>query len=255
MSDDLELIEYLGRGGKLSSPDNAPPRYRGELMRLMATFVDSELAGAAGFADRINAAPGLKERVAASRIVTEKLGNADRVLTIMGEFGADTARYAGHHPWAARLPRDADIGATRREGDMRLSVFHYPIEGWTDAVVMNVLMGRASVIQLAEFAGGSYQPLAEAFRAILPVETRHAELGLEGLRALVQDPGERTRARASVRYWHPRVEASFGLAGSARFETLRRFGLRHTPNDVLAGRWRDEVVGLLRELGMEETGA
>lgn len=250
MSEDLELTEYLSRGGKLSSPDNAPPRYRGELMRLMATFVDSELAGAAGFADCINAGPGIKERIAASRIVHEKLASADRVLRIMGEFGADTARYVGHHPWSDRLPRAADIGATRRDGDMRLNVFHYPIEGWTDAVVMNVLMGRATVIQLEEFTGGSYQPLAEAFRAILPVETRHAELGLEGLRSLARDPRERARAAASAGYWHPRVAASFGTAGSARFETLRRFGLRRTPNDVLAERWRAEVAGLLGELGI-----
>ena len=35
-------------------------------LRWMASFVDSELAGAAGFADLINAAPGLKERIAAA---------------------------------------------------------------------------------------------------------------------------------------------------------------------------------------------
>ncbi len=250
MSDELEMAEYLSRGGKLSSPGNAPARYRGELMRLMATFVDSELAGAAGFADCINAGPGIKERIAASRIVFEKLTSADRVLRIMGEFGADTGRYVNHHPWAERLPRDADIGASRHGGDMRLSVFHYPIQGWTDAVVMNVLMGRATVIQLHEFAQGSYQPLAEAFRAILPVEIRHAELGLEGLRMLVLTVEERAVARASANYWHPRVAASFGAAGSARFETLRRFGLRRTPNDVLAESWRGEIADLLDELGI-----
>ncbi|MEQ9331241.1 Phenylacetic acid catabolic protein [Thalassobaculum sp.] len=255
MSDDLDLTEYLSHGGKLSSPDNAPPRYRGELMRLMATFVDSELAGAAGFADVINAGPGIKERIAASRIVFEKLVNADRVLKIMGDFGADTGRYVNHHPWAARLPRDADIGANRHGGDMRLSVFHYPIDGWTDAVVMNVLMGRATAIQLDEFAHGSYQPLAEAFRAILPTEVRHAELGLEGLRMLVLTAEDRAAARASAAYWRPRVAASFGSAGSARYETLRRFGLRRTPNDVLAERWRGEIAELLDELGIApETG-
>lgn len=250
MSDELDLIDYLSDGGKLSSPDNAPPRYRGELMRLMATFVDSELAGAAGFADIINAGPGIKERIAASRIVFEKLASADRVLKIMGEFGADAARYVNHHPWADRVPRDADIGATRHGGDMRLSVFHYPIEGWIDAVVMNVLMGRATVIQLEEFAHGSYQPLAEAFRAILPTEVRHAELGLEGLRMLVLTAEERAVARASAGYWHPRVAASFGSPDSARYETLRRFGLRRTPNDVLAGRWREEIAELLDEHGI-----
>lgn len=72
MSETMSIEEYLRQGGVLTSPDNAPPRYRGEVLRLMASFVDSELAGAAGFADIINDAPGIKERIATARIVLEK---------------------------------------------------------------------------------------------------------------------------------------------------------------------------------------
>jgi 1,2-phenylacetyl-CoA epoxidase catalytic subunit len=250
MAEDMRIDDYLARGGKISSPENASARYRGELMRLMATFVDSELAGSAGFANCINGGPGIKERIAAARIVLEKLDHAEKVLRIMGAFGADTTRYVTHHPWTARLDRTADIGASRRAGDMRLNVFHYPIEGWTDAVVMNVLMGRATMLQLEEFARVSYQPLGEAFAEILPVETRHAELGEEGLRKIARDPAGRVEARASVDYWHPRVAASFGSAGSPRFEALRRFGLRHTPNEALQARWRSDVAALLADVGL-----
>ena len=115
MSDAMSLDDYLAQGGVLTSPANAPPRYRGELMRLMATFVDSELAGSAGFADLINEAPGLKERIAAARIVLEKTDHADRVLKIMSEFGADAARYAVHHPWNERLARDAETRGDARQ--------------------------------------------------------------------------------------------------------------------------------------------
>jgi 1,2-phenylacetyl-CoA epoxidase catalytic subunit len=251
MTEDMRIDDYLAQGGKLTAPGNAPARYRGELMRLMATFVDSELAGAAGFAACINDGPGIGERISAARIVLEKLDHAGRVLRIMGEFGADTARYVTHHPWTARLERSADIGAARHGGDMRLNVFHYPIEGWTDAVVMNVLMGRATMIQLDEFARVSYQPLGEQFRAILPRETRHAELGEEGLRRIVADAGERGAAQASVDYWYPRVAASFGAAGSTRFDAARRFGLRHTPNADLRERWRGDVAAVLSEIGLK----
>jgi len=134
---------------------------------------------------------------------------------------------------------------------MRLNVFHYPIEGWTDAVVMNVLMGRATMIQLGEFGRVSYQPLAEVFRAVSTVETRHAELGEEGLRGIVVDEVERGTAQRSVEYWYPRVAASFGTVGSTRFDALTRFGLRHTPNETLMERWRDHVVALLSELGLD----
>lgn len=250
MSDTMNIEDYLAQGGVLTSPGNVPPRYRGELMRLMATFVDSELAGSAGFADTINAAPGIKQRIAAARIVLEKADHAERVLAIMGEFGADTARYAVHHPWAARVSRDADIGATRQGGDMRLSVFHYPLKGWVDAVVMNVLMGKAVGVQLEEFSRVSYGPLAEVFREIAPREARHAELGLEGLTQIVATEEGRAQAHAAVAYWRPRVAASFGAVNSSRFETLKRFGLRHTPNSELLARWNADIDATFAGLGL-----
>jgi len=242
MSDDTDILDYLARGGKLSAPGNAPPRYRAELMRLMASFVDSELAGAAGFADCINLGPGLKERIAASRIVLEKLDHAERVLRIMGGFGANVARYQNVHTWAARIGRGDDIGLTRQAGDMRLNVFHYPIEGWTDSVVLNVLMGTATVIQLGDYAVMSYQPLAEAFREILPREKRHAELGIEGLNAIGARGGAAQQEISdSVDYWFPKVAATFGAAQSRRTELMRRFGIRRRTNADLLDEWRGRV--------------
>ena len=250
MSDEMSIEAYLEQGGKLTSPANVPPRYRAELMKLMATFVDSSLAGAAGFADVINAGPGIKHRIAAAKIVLEKTDNAGRVLRLMGEFGADQARYATHHPWTARLERDADIGAVRSLHDMRLSVFNYPLEGWSDAVVMNLLMGRAVVVQLGELARVSYQPLAEAFRQILPIETRHAELAEEGMPALLEDPG-REDVQRSVNYWWPRVAASFGSERSEKFESLRAMGLRHTANADLRSRWAEDAAAILSAHGLK----
>ena len=153
---DMTIEDYLAQGGKLTSPGNVPARYRGELLRLMASFVDSELAGAAGFADTINDAPGIRNRIAAAKITQEKLDHAGRVLAVMGEFGADMGRYDQRHHWAARVDRNADIAATRRGDDMRLSVFHYPVQGYVDAVVLNVLMGIATAVQLDEMKRVSY---------------------------------------------------------------------------------------------------
>ena len=49
--------ESVANGAQLlTNPTNVPPRYRAELMKLMATFVDSELAGAAGVVG--NSEPG-----------------------------------------------------------------------------------------------------------------------------------------------------------------------------------------------------
>jgi ring-1,2-phenylacetyl-CoA epoxidase subunit PaaA len=250
MSETMTIEDYLAQGGVLTSPANVPPRYRGELLRMMASFVDSELAGAAGFAATINEAPGLKQRIAAARIVLEKTDHAERVLTIMGTFGADTDRYATHHPWAARVARNAELSAERRAGDMRLSVFHYPLQGWTDAVTMNALMGLATMVQLKELSRVFYAPLAEAFRMIAPREDRHAELGLEGLEQIVKSPAGKAGAEASIAYWQPRVAATFGNPASNRFQVQRQFGLRHTPNEELLKEWQDSARRRLWALGL-----
>ena len=247
--DDMSLETYLAEGGVLTNPANVPPRYRAELMKLMATFVDSELAGAAGFADAINLGPGIKERIAAAKIVLEKTDNADKVLHVMAEFGVDRARYANHHPWTARLARDADIGASRSEHDMRLAVFNYPLGGWGDSVVMNLLMGTAVGVQMADFVKVSYQPLAGAFRAIAPIEARHAELAEEGLERLLAE-GQKESLQSSVDYWWPRVAASFGAGGAERYEALRAMGLRHRPNADMRSDWENVAKGKLEALGL-----
>jgi len=249
VSDDASLLEYLAKGGKLSSPDNAPSRYRAELMRQMASFVDSELAGAAGFADCINQGPGITERIAASRIVLEKLDHAERVLRLMGEFGANIERYENIHPWAARVEREEDLGVKRQAGDMRLNVFHYPLGSWEDAVTMNVLMGHATLIQLADLSHSSYQPLAEVFHDILPVERRHTELGEEGVVKLVKNGGSgRERIIESFDYWRPRVAKSFGGASSPRFALLKKFGLRQQENGALLTQWSTRVDSYFSEI-------
>lgn len=247
---DMSITDYLAQGGVLTNPENVPARYRAELMRLMATFVDSALAGAAGFADIINQGPGIKERIAAAKIVLEKTDNADKVLSIMGDFGANTARYANHHPWTDRLARDADIGTSRTDTDMRLSVFNYPMQGWSDAVVMNLLMGLAVGVQMSEFKRVSYAPLAEAFRAVEPVEARHAELAIEGIERLIETGTSTSDLQASVDYWWPRVAASFGKDVSTRAGQLQVFGLRHSSNAELREEWDAAAATTLDKLGL-----
>lgn len=247
-------LGYLAAGGKLTSPDNAPPRYRAEVMRQMAVLTDSLMAGAAGFADCINLAPGLRERITAARIVIEKFSHAERILGLMDQFGANTSQYISAHPWAARHDRSAYFGTRRIEGDMRLNVFHYPIQGWVDSIVLNTLMGRATAVQLDELAGCSYAPLADAIAEILPGEARHAELGRKGLGNLLAIGHDRTDAQASVNYWYPRVADTFGRTDSERFELYRKLGLRHHPNQVLLEQWLDEARSMLGQFGLEVPG-
>jgi 1,2-phenylacetyl-CoA epoxidase catalytic subunit len=250
MIDEEGLVGFLAGGGRLSAPDNVTPRYRAELMRLMAIFVDSEMAGASGFADCINLAPGLKERITATRIVFEKFNHARQVLELMEEFGANTSQYVGAHPWSSRLDRSVDLGLRRMGGDMRLNVFHYPINGWVDAVVMNCLMGQATVVQLDELTRGSYQPLADTLSGILPVEKQHAELGQHGLRVALDKGHDRTDAQASVNYWYRRVADTFGSSASDHYDQHRKYGLRQKGREELLARWQGAVHPVLEGFGL-----
>ena len=249
MTEDMDVTDYLQQGGRLTNPANVPARYRAELMKLMATFVDSELAGAAGFADVINAGPGIKERIAAAKIVLEKTDNADRVLRLMGEFGANTDRYAAHHPWTDRLPRDTPPGTKRSAHDMRLSVLNYPLQGWADAVVMNLCMGTGVMVQLQEMAKVSYQPMSEAMRAVMPIEQRHTELAAEGVQRLIEQ-GQTSDVSDSLTYWEPRVDAMFGDIDADRMQQLSGWGLRHATGSEMRAQWQDRMKAVKAELGL-----
>lgn len=250
MQTDTALTDYLAQGGRLTNPFNVSPRYRAELMKLMSTFVDSELAAAAGFADMINAGPGIKERIAAAKIVLEKTDNADRVLRLMGQFGANTARYATHHPWADRLDRNAPMEAERNGKDMRLSVLNYPLSGWVDAVTMNCVTGQAVVTQLQDMSRVSYQPFADAIKEILPVEQRHVELAEQGLDRLAQ-AGHTEAITQSVAYWRPRVSAVFGDPSPERFLQLKSWGLRARSAADLRNIWEATLEKALERINLE----
>ncbi|MEM8822533.1 MAG: Phenylacetic acid catabolic protein [Pseudomonadota bacterium] len=252
MADETTLSDYLAQGGRLTNPTNVPARYRAELMKMMSTFVDSELAGAAGFADLINAGPGIKERIAAAKIVLEKTDHADRVLRLMGEFGANTDRYAASHPWTERVERDAAPGADRDSHDMRLSVMSYPLDGWVDAVTMNFVTGHAVLVQLQDMARVSYQPFAEAIKVILPRETRHVELAEEGLARLVA-AGSAREIAASLAYWRPRAAAVFGDPSKARLAQLKSWGLRHCSAAEMRTAWEQRLAAGIERIGLTAT--
>ena len=216
----------------------------------MVVFVDSEMAGAAGFADYINRAPGMRERSTAARIVSEKFAHAEAVLALLTRFGVNPELYVRSHPWQARLDRALDLGNRRVGGDKRLNVFHYPLEGWVDAVAMNMLMGRASAIQLGDLLACSYLPLAEALAHIVPREIAHARLGEAGLRRAIEHDAQALAAAASVTFWYPRVAATFGRSDSERFELYRKYGLRQHANAALLARWQGDIAGRLAALGL-----
>ena len=166
--------------------------------------------------------PACEERITAARIVLEKFGHArDRP----GPAGAVRRQHRAicQRPSLGRPPRPQHYFGTRRiDGDMRLNVFHYPIHGWVDSIVLNFLMGRASVIQIDELSRLLLPAVGRRHGfQILPVELRHAELGRDRACASALDAGhDPTDAQASVNYWYARVADTFGRAHFRPFRHL-----------------------------------
>jgi len=227
-----------------------PTSYRSELMRLVVVFTDSELAGAAGFCPFINRGPGLRERIVAAKIVTEKYVHADMALNLLKPFGVNPLLYVRSHAWDSRLDRHVDLGTRRIGGDKRLNVFHYPLEGWEDAVVFNMIMGAATAIQLAEMAQSSYVPLADAIAQILPREREHARLGESGVSQAIERSGSKAATQAAVNYWYPRVAATFGRVDSEHAATYIEYGLRQRSSAAMLGDWKAQSAASLKRLGI-----
>lgn len=248
---DRALAERIKSGDTIAGPQHVTPGYRTELMRLMVVLVDSELAGAAGFADLINAAPTLEDRVLAARMVSEKYAHANRVLALLEPFGVKPDLYLAEHAWAGRVDRSANLGTRRLGGDKRLNVFHYPLQGWLDALVFEMLMGSASVVQLSDQAESSYGPYAEALTEVIAGEGRHAHQGEAALATVIERSGNLTRPQAALAYWQPRVAASFGHGDSNRLTLYRDYGLRERSNADLLDTWRVEIGARIAKLGLE----
>jgi 1,2-phenylacetyl-CoA epoxidase catalytic subunit len=247
---DKDLIARIAAGEKLIAGTGLPTGYRSELMRLMVVFADSELAGAAGFCPFINRGPGLRERIVAAKIVAEKYVHAEMVLKLLEPFGVNCELYVRSHAWDARLDRDIDLGTRRMGGDKRLNVFHYPLEGWDDAVVFNMLMGSATAIQLAEMEHCSYAPLAAEIAKILLREREHTALGEAGTKQAISRCGSVAGAQFAVDYWYPRVLATFGRVESDHAAKYIQYGLRRRDNATMLADWKVEMTASAKRLGL-----
>jgi len=247
---ETDILGKVKAGQKITAEDELTPGYRGEVVRLMTIFVDTELAWVSGYADYINRAPGIRERVVAARIVAEKLDHAQRVIGLLEEFGVNPELYVRSHSWTGRLDRAVNLGTRQVGDDKRLNVLHYPIDGWTDSVTMNALFGPATIIHLSEVANCSHAPLAETMSGILEREREHAAAAIKGLGQAVERDGTPAAAQVSVDYWYGRIADTFGRIDSTRYEQYQAYGLRAHTNAELLETWKSDVAPILADNGL-----
>lgn len=248
--DEQSLQQHVERGGKVAAPEEMSPGYRGEISRLLTVLADSGLAAVAGFAGWVNRAPSLAGRQAMVRIVGEKLDHAGQVLELLRPFGVVPELYLQSYAWDSRIGRAIDLGLRRIPGDKRLNVFHYPLQGWEDALLVDLLVGQSLALQLRDLGGSSYVPLASIIDAMAEREMALAMLAAPLLKAAVERPGGKATVQVALDYWYPRAAATFGRIESERFVVYRRYGLRKETNQALLTRWQGLISKALQGLDL-----
>jgi 1,2-phenylacetyl-CoA epoxidase catalytic subunit len=158
--------------------------------------------------------------------------------------------YLQSYPWVARIGRDIDLGLRRIPGDKRLNVFHYPLQSFEDALLVDLLVGQSLALQLRDLAGSSYAPLAAVIDRLAVREAMLAALAEPMLQAAAARSGSKAALQVALDYWYPRAAATFGRLESQRFVIYQRYNLRKETNQTLLGRWRSAIEPVLRQAGL-----
>lgn len=239
--EDRRLLQQIGSGSAVSNLQSSSKKYRELATGILLQYADSEMSGAAGYAQVLPCAPGLKERVALARIMHEKLSLAQRTYDLAAQTGISIDKYVSSHCWESRLQRKVALGYRRGAADKRVNALMYPMEGWADLCVFTYLMASMACLQLDDFRKSSFEPWANLAAEHLPVEESHREFGLDSLRALSASEPDLGLLRLSLRYWFDKVKACFGPPHSERNALYLEFGIKTRRNEELADAWQAEV--------------
>lgn len=251
--DDNRLVESIAGGALIENWQETTGRFRELATGIILQFADSEMAGAAGFANFINKSPSIDDRINISRMVTEKMSMAKDAYGVLDGLNFNAARYVNGHCFDSRVLRDSFLGFTRSSADKRLNALLYPLENFEDMLVFTYLLATMAKMMLKEFSEAAFKPLRDMAAKCLVIESSHADLALAALTKRAAQEESKKQIELSLDYWYGRVETSAGPADSMRNEWHRRFGLKKSDNVVVRDEWRNEVLGQLGKLGVNYT--
>jgi ring-1,2-phenylacetyl-CoA epoxidase subunit PaaA len=248
-----EMLDKIGRGVRLESPDEMTPEYREHLIHLMTMQADSELAGGYGYVPWITKAPSVEEKHVVAQIVKDELRHAAVMYGLLADLGFDVAAHVRRHDeiFTLRIEADADIGTRRITSDKRVNIFYYPIETWADFVFFNFCMDRGAGHQLEDVRGCSYGPWVRAIEGIFKEEKFHIRHGEHWVQKLAADPTTRAEAQRTFAKWYVRTLNIFGRPGSPKNQQYRRYRLKLRDNDEVRQAFAREVRELCEKFGLE----
>jgi ring-1,2-phenylacetyl-CoA epoxidase subunit PaaC len=212
-----------------------PHASRDALAELLLTMADDEFVLGFWDSEWTGIAPMLEEDVAFSSMAQDEIGHArvwyEMIAQLTGD-GADRLAFQ-RDPEEFRHARLVD----------------HPRTDWAFSIARRWLYDTADAVRLAALAESSFQPLADVVAKVRREERYHLMHMDMWMRRLANHQGEpRSRLEAALAALAPDAATVFTPLASE--EALLDGGLMSASMADLAKRWRSEVNGVLKELGL-----
>lgn len=143
------------------------------------------------------------------------------------------------------------LGGTFEKFELRQYLFEFPKQTWMDLAFHHFLASKVGVMQIAEWADSSYEPVARVVPRVFREERGHAGMGYTHLAELLQDEKNRAEAQEKLKIWWPMTLDMFGNSNSARNKRYRAWGLKKHTNAQLREAFIANTVPQIEALGLD----
>jgi 1,2-phenylacetyl-CoA epoxidase catalytic subunit len=207
------------------------------LLTLMERQAGREIAGAEVFGQCLIHAPTYEHKLQLVRLQREELTHFKLIADLLAEFGIDVESFV----------RNGQRGESRFTGNAA----DLQVEDWIDGVLFNFMTDRAATFQLAEYANGSYVPLAKATRIVVHDEEFHTRFGEMCVEELCRDPETRREVQRRFAKWFAGAMRIFGRPGTPGNRYCVEVGLKTRDSAAIAADYLDSLRPVLAHCGLQ----
>jgi ring-1,2-phenylacetyl-CoA epoxidase subunit PaaA len=219
------------------SKDEIPDvQYRKMLLTLMERQAGREISGAEVYGQCLIFAPTYDLKMDLVRFVREEFRHYKLIADLMAELGVDLERFV----------RGNQRGEARFTGNPTDVV----VEDWTDAILFNFMTDRAATFQLAEYAAGSYLPLAKANQIVLREEAVHKSFGEVWIENLCRSSEKREEIQRRFPKWFAGAMRIFGRPNTPGSRYCIEAGLKQRDPAAIAADFLNSLRPILGRCGL-----
>jgi ring-1,2-phenylacetyl-CoA epoxidase subunit PaaA len=227
-------VERLASPRQFKEGDELPDEYRELLVKLI--YNHAEILDSKPYRDMIDAQWEVAKREAPTL----------KDLAMMARFNYEEFN---HGYIFSNILRG--LGVTFEKFELRQYLFEYPKQTWMDLAFHHFLASKVGVMQIAEWADSSYEPVAQVVPRVFREERGHAGMGYIHLQQCLVSDEARALAQERIKIWWPMALDMFGNSGSARNRRYRAWGLKKNTNEDLRDAFISNTVPQVEALGLK----